>query len=299
MLKKSMIKRRTRINMRRDWSLRLILWLLISGINTEGSSGTQIKSGKVVLQADHQSIITTNQLENTWVNSLKSTTGTGSLKDNCFLMDGWRNCRTMKVLEITGKLRNRKKKMENGNNKQNISVISWNLGSKMWCRKKLEIEAVIIQYRPDVFIISESNLLESVSEEDRHIAGYRILLPKTSTVQNVSRLVMLVKEDLNYKLLDEYSDKEIAAVWIRIGSKGKKPMVVAGIYREHQFLNKEKPNPSGTDQEQLRRWNIFLDKWRKAARGQDVTVTGDTNLDFLKWGTQVLKSRKWWTELRL
>ena len=61
---------------------------------------------------------------------------------------------------------------------------------------------------------------------------------------------------------------------------------MGAIYREHQFIWQEgdKVNVSGSPINQSLRWNLFIEKWKKAARGLDVMVLGDLNLDFLKWG---------------
>ena len=84
-----------------------------------------------------------------------------------------------KMSFLSNKIRNRIIKMVNGNGSmcQNVTVLHWNLGSKLWQRKVIEIEAVTIQYSPDIFVISEANLLETLSESERKIPGYRIILP--------------------------------------------------------------------------------------------------------------------------
>ena len=83
-------------------------------------------------------------------------------------------------------------------------------------RKVIEIEAVIIQYVPDVFIISESNLREELLDHEKEIHGYREILPKTAAVQKLVRLVMLVRDGVQVYTVGELMDNEVAAVWIKI-----------------------------------------------------------------------------------
>ena len=64
---------------------------------------------------------------------------------------------------------------------------------------------------------------------------------------------------------------------------GRKPMVLGGIYREHQYLEQGKPNPTCTEQQEILRWNKFVQTWSTAARNSKVVILGDTNLDFLRW----------------
>ena len=206
--------------------------------------------------------------------------------EGCVHWKEMRICRQVKMFATSNKMRNRMKKMENGNSslRQNLTLIHWNMGAKMWTRKREEIEAVIAQYTPDVFIISESNLLETLEDYEKDIQGYQLLLPKTTEVQIVSRLVMLVRNGVEVKVMNEFMDTSLATIWIKVGAKGRRPMLIGSIYREHQFLYQHDPNLSGSPQQQNARWFKFVDKWKAAARQGDVIVLGDVNLDYFKWG---------------
>ena len=61
-------------------------------------------------------------------------------------------------------------------------------------------------------------------------------------------------------------------------------MVIGFVYREFRYMRQDDPEISASDAQQLKRWSIFVDKWKIAAKMGDVTVMGDINLDFLKWG---------------
>ena len=155
------------------------------------------------------------------------------------------------------------------------------MGSKHWQRKLIEAEAVVLQYNPDIFIVLESNLLEELTDQERNIPGYTILLLKTTEVQKVARLIMFVKDGINVKMKKEYMDNEVAAIWVRFGARGKKPLLISGVYREHTYLF-QGPE-TGTDRVQLQRWCKFVESWKAASRNQDVVVLGNTNLDYSRW----------------
>ena len=57
-------------------------------------------------------------------------------------------------------------------------------------------------------------------------------------------------------------------------------MKIGGIYREHQLLFQEKPNPTLTEAAQLTRWTKILEGWKRAAADPHCTVLGDMNLGF-------------------
>ena len=69
-------------------------------------------------------------------------------------------------------------------------------------------------------------------------------------------------------------------------------MLIGGIYREHQNIHQDIPSDSHSDENQLLRWTRFIEKWKTAATICDITVLGDTNLDFLRWGAPPQRTKK-------
>ena len=196
----------------------------------------------------------------------------------------WKTGHT-KTQWLTNLERNKLVKSENGNgnSRQNIQILHWNMGSKYWTKKKVEVEAVILKHNPDIMIISEANLIKGLTEDEMKIGGYTMILPKTFEEQNVARLVLLHKEEMQVKLMPELMDKSVAAVWLKIGHRGRKPIVLAGYYREHQYILQDDRDDSGNPARQLDRLTKFVEAWKKAEKGNDVIVLGDVNLDYGKW----------------
>ena len=91
---------------------------------------------------------------------------------------------------------------------------------------------------------------DELTDDEKHIVGYNMILPRTTEVQRIVRLVMLVREDMTVGVMNEYIDNTLVAVWVKIGAQGRKPMLLGAVYREHQCLQQPKPNVSKTDQQQ-------------------------------------------------
>ena len=277
--------------------IRLLLWLLCSTHctgkiavsknspeNGFWQSQDLLTEKMVLLRSQSGSLLAPVSIEGS-MHSVKVYRETiSAVKNDCFLLKAERKCYRMKLLLLSAKERNKKIKTQNGNGqcRQNVTILHWNIGSKFWPKKITEIEAVILQYRPDIFAISEANLHRD--ELNREISGYNMLLPKLSDTQEFSRLIVLVKDTIEVKVLDQLSDERVAAIWLKIGATGRKPMVLGCVYREHRFMRQDEPEFSASDAQQLKRWCIFVEKWKLAAKMGDCTVIGDINLDFLKWG---------------
>ena len=187
---------------------------------------------------------------------------------------------------ITNKLRNRNMRRKNGNrtDRNNFNILHWNLGSSHWVRKKIEIEAVLIQHKPDIMIVTEANLLIATPPEESSITGYNSLLPKQAQGHNISRIVILVADHFEARIIPKWMDTSVAAIWLKIGPKGKKQVVLGAVYREHQYILQDHPDDSLSDNSQLERWRKFVRTWVAATAGNEVIVMGDLNLDFVKWG---------------
>ena len=190
---------------------------------------------------------------------------------------------------LSQKKRNKTKHSENGNGKIRNSIVigHWNMGPKYWSRKTTEVEAITIEYQPDVFFVSESNLLSDLSDFEKNIPGYSLFVPKTAMEQKVARLVLLVKDEFKVEIKSEYMDKTNAAIWLKISARGRKSLLVAGIYREHKYMLQDDEDESGTDDAQNERWYKFINTWTRAAVNQDTVIVGDVNLDFLSWSTPI------------
>ena len=104
------------------------------------------------------------------------------------------------------------------------------------------------------------------------IPGYRLVLTDTMDTLKYCRLVVLVKEEINFNVEKELMDKTSATIWISIPRKGQKKVIIGAIYREQHLIRVEAPNNTDDPREQEGRWKIILAQWKKASRGMSASL---------------------------
>ena len=70
----------------------------------------------------------------------------------------------------------------------------------------------------------------------------------------------------------------MSSIWLELGS-GEHKLLIGCVYREHQYI-KQQNSLSLSPEQQLRRWNIFIEQWRRAlVSGAEVHMIGEFNID--------------------
>ena len=189
---------------------------------------------------------------------------------------------------------NKKWQQEGGGGgvKQTLRLSHWNVGNALWENKRTEISALILESDPDLLYISEANLKSNVTEEERHIEGYYQILPNTAIRMGYSRLVLLVKEGVRVSLMDECMADEIPAIWVKVITRGRKPLVVGGLYREHHLWLQQQPNNTDDRNLQNQRWMKSLTGWLRASRNTKCILIGDLNLDHSRWANPSFRTQR-------
>ena len=142
------------------------------------------------------------------------------------------------------------------------------------------IEALIQDKNPDILFISEANMISTVTKEQRHIEGYKMVLPNTMESLGYARLVILVKMDIEFRVIGKFMGPSSACIWIQLGSRGRKPLKIGGFYRELSLLRQGTPNLSNSPNLQLTCWNTMLEGWKAAAaRDAACVIIGYINLE--------------------
>ena len=180
-------------------------------------------------------------------------------------------------------MKNHTVKMKNGNGKQSISVLHWNMGGKLWQNKTQEIRQVLCNKHPDIFIVPEANLNDAIPLEEKAIEGYFMIEPLTRIITKHSRMIVLVKDGFQLKIREDLMSNDILSIWMEIARKGKKKLLIAAVYREQTILGLPAPNISNHPHLQTSRWKKLVKQWKDASRNHEVYVIGDMNLDFLRW----------------
>ena len=187
---------------------------------------------------------------------------------------------------LTSKERNRCIKCTNGNieRKRNaLKIVHWNMGPTYWRHKIHEARQLLIEFNPDICIVTEANIMVEDQDHEVMIPGYTMLLPPTMVPMGYCRMLALVKEGVEVEVIPEIMDPETATIWMKIRRRGRRNLVIGAIYREHRLLKQPKPNLSGGPRLQQSRWMKILNQWVAAGRMGQVVVIGDLNLDQLKW----------------
>ena len=226
-------------------------------------------------------------------NGLKSEIGTRTYETDgrtvhTFKLDGSWTVWSSKEGWMTGRRRNKKVRALNGNIgniKQNLRIYHWNIGNGWWSSKVDEVSALLIEKDPDILVLTEANLKGDIPKEESLFEGYETVLPRTMLTQGYARIVTLVKEGINYEIMNECMDESVAVIWIRVTLKGNRKMNIGGVYRDHKLLMQTQPNMTGDLQLQRLRWKKVIWGWKKAAKDSSCLLIGDTNLDYCKWDT--------------
>ena len=120
--------------------------------------------------------------------------------------------------------------------KNTLKVVHWNAGGAWWESKLVEIQALILDTMPDLLFISEANLRADTPMELANIQGFYILKPNTELQLGYSRILLLVREGVKLSIMDECMDSMIPAIWVKVITKGRKPLIIGGLYREFHHL---------------------------------------------------------------
>ena len=88
----------------------------------------------------------------------------------------WLDGQIRKLLLLpSNKIRNILIKSRNGNGNKTLKCIHWNMTNKHWINKIDEIENTIVDFKPDLLLISEANFFYTNPEYKMNIRGYTIV----------------------------------------------------------------------------------------------------------------------------
>ena len=107
-----------------------------------------------------------------------------------------------------------------------------------------------------------------------------------------SRIVLLAREGVRLSILDDCMDGNIPSIWVKITSKGRKPLVIGGLYREFHHLLQPSPNNTDDWALQIARWKTTIASWKRASLNSKCIVVGDLNIDFLQWHLPTYRLKK-------
>ena len=77
------------------------------------------------------------------------------------------------------------------------------------------------------------------------------------SINNVARLLLLVKDGIRFKVRNDLMSPDAANIWIELSTNGGRKILVGQIYREFQILG-QTDSESSTEASQLERWRTIL-----------------------------------------
>ena len=161
----------------------------------------------------------------------------------------------------------------------------WNASNAYLENKINEIEAVVDAVKPHLLVVSEGNLRKSVDQSTVQIPGYKLFTANTiqnPDIKNISRVLVYKHDSLVGKLRTDLMNNTVDSIWLELGFKNQKKILVGGLYRVWQHMGQGANKESLTPVAQLGRWKMFVTQWEKALdEKKETIVLGDVNVDWL------------------
>merc|ERR1712243_335523 len=114
----------------------------------------------------------------------------------------------------------------------------------------------------NIISICEANInKDNNTGTNNSYKDYKIEHTKMSINTELSRNIIMIKEDIIYKRRTDLEDQETSTIWIKITIPKNKPILIASIYRKWllpQILNIKNSNSIIRHTE---RWEKVLGKW--------------------------------------
>jgi hypothetical protein len=132
-------------------------------------------------------------------------------------------------------------------------------------------------------VISEARFYSDSNKVMVSIPQYELVQSKTLENNDFkySRIHVYKHESVVAKVRLDLMDSSVSSVWMSLGFKHQRKILVGGFYRTWQHLGRADNGASGTDAAQMSRWKVFLDQWERALKeGKEVITMGDFNLDW-------------------
>ena len=139
--------------------------------------------------------------------------------------------------KVKQKSSNKSNHTKNGNTKSNkiIKIIQINKGKSKLLNVDKELLETIVENRADIAIISEANHDNNDGESTRSInntfSDYNVET-KTSLGASISRIIIIIKKNINYVRVKELESDINSSVIIKLIQSTRKNTFIIGLYRQ-------------------------------------------------------------------
>ena len=162
-----------------------------------------------------------------------------------------------------------------GNISRKKGILNMHLNIRSLNNKVSEVKNLIKQHSPNILGLSECELKKVNNHYDEtrlKIPGYRILFPKTWSMQGFARVIVYVKNNFEHEQLHDLEDHQVQSVWLRGGYKNGKKIYFCHGYREH---TSSLGNSLSAQRSNL---ELFLNQWEAAIEHNNATEPNETHV---------------------
>ena len=142
-----------------------------------------------------------------------------------------------------------------------LKLVQLNKGNSLFKNGIKLLERVITNEKPDILCLSESNINRNDAQHINYFSEYYHELNLNSNQIGISRNSMMIKKGLEYLRRQELEDSNICDIVIEIKSKGNRPIIIVGSYREWQKLKISNQTHSNRVREQISRFKVTMNLW--------------------------------------
>ena len=146
--------------------------------------------------------------------------------------------------------------------KQIRGIKNIHLNIRFLQNKMADIQLFVSQEKPHILGLSECEIRKtqgSFDENKLKLPGYRLLFPKSWSVQGKARVLVYVKSSLEIEQMDELEEISVQSIWFKAGFSNSKKIIFAHAYREHLS------SLSNSLQQQKECLQKFLLQWEAAS----------------------------------
>ena len=140
------------------------------------------------------------------------------------------------VLKSRKETNNFKARYVNGNPTVKRGIKNMHLNIRSLKNKVFEIKHIIKEHSPHILGLSECELRKVdgyFDENELKVPGYSILFPNSWNSLGFARVLVYVKDTLDYVQVKELEDDLAQSVWLKGSFRGSKGILFCHLYREH------------------------------------------------------------------
>ena len=148
--------------------------------------------------------------------------------------------------------------------------------------KVTEIKNIVKEQTPHIFGLSECELYKRgglFDEKALKVPGYTTLFPQSWNSKGYARILVYIKNSIQFEQVDDLQEDQVQSIWIRGGFKSSQSIYFCHFYREHTTIL---GNSMAAQRDSLSR---LLEQWDTAiSHGKtdgvnEIHTMGDMNLD--------------------